>query len=184
MRPVLRGRICGYKHVRRAVRTRQRMLLACGRTTCTAYSENFGWPFSGRICRLPIGLGSLWAAPRRLVSHFAVPNVWHRKRDCGGDGRNCAAVAHASRGHISAHFWPQSSQSDNSGRQPAVASDPPGWTCVLYLRCKPRCQTRHFGGQPQGEFWQADQLCKRFGQSKTGTGNREVGAIAPLRLAA
>jgi hypothetical protein len=39
-----------------------------------------------------------------LVSHFAVQNVWHRKRDCGGCGSECAAVTHASRSHIPAYF--------------------------------------------------------------------------------
>ena len=61
----------------------------------------------GRICRLPIGLGKPLGMHEALVSRFEVPNVWHRKRDCGRRGWHCAAVATHSRGHISGHFWPQ-----------------------------------------------------------------------------
>jgi len=39
-----------------------------------------------RMCRLPIGLGKPLGRHRRLVSHFAVANVWHRMQDCGASG--------------------------------------------------------------------------------------------------
>jgi hypothetical protein len=84
-----------------------------------------------RMCRLPIGPSSLWAGIGGLVSHFAVRNVWPRKSGCGNRVGEFAVVA----APVMASFWPVFDRVPASrgqvGEITGVASDPPGWTCVL-----------------------------------------------------
>jgi hypothetical protein len=128
-----------------------------------------------RLCRLPIGPGSLgvqckgrFPILRCRMSGIANGFVVTTRRIC-------TAVAVPVEAIFQPVFGAQLGRSRYFGKRTGGASDPPGWTCVLYLRCKPQCQTRHFGRQPEGEFWQAQLLCKRIGRVKTGTCNREVG---------
>ena len=182
--PSSRGRICGYKHVRRARQDGQRMLLACGPTTCAAYSENFGWPFSTDVPitdrpRQPLG------THEGLVSRFARAECLASQAGLWPPRLALRRCRHASRGHISAHFGPKvRSQSDNSGRQPvSLATHRAGRAYYIYVASQ-NAEQGSLTGNPKGSFGRPISFCKRSGQAKTGTGNREVGAIAPLRLTA
>jgi hypothetical protein len=101
-----------------------------------------------RICRLPIGLGSLWARPRGWfpILRCKMSGIASRIGGCRGSER--AAVARPVAAIFRPIFGRASAASGKTGERIGVESDPPGWTCVLYLRCKSICQTRHFGRQP------------------------------------
>ncbi len=118
----------------------------------------------GRMCRLPIGLGSLSTCWRGRFPILRCRMSGIVSGILGRRGWRRAAVAPTA----AAVFRPILGRGivvfGLFGKTTGVASDPPGWTCVLYLRCKPRCQMRHFDGQPQGEFWQANRFCKRSGR--------------------
>jgi hypothetical protein len=106
-----------------------------------------------RICRLPIGLGSLWASTRGWFPILQCRMSGIAKQDCGRGGWRCPAAAKPVAGIFRPIFGRVPATSGQFGETPGVASDPPGWTCVLYLRCKPGCRVRHFGRQPHRGFW-------------------------------
>ena len=98
--PSFRGRFSGYKHVRRAGQTVKECCLHAARqlapyipkTSAGRFRPNL--PITDRP-RQPLG------THEELVSHFAVPNVWHRKRVCGSRGWHCTAVTTT----VAAIFW-------------------------------------------------------------------------------
>ena len=114
----------------------------------------------GRICRLPIGLGSLWARTRSWFPILRCRMSGIESGIVAAAAGDAPAAARPVAGIFRPIFGRVPAASGQIGETPGVASDPPGWTCVLYLRCKPKRQTRHFDGQPQGVFWQANQHCK------------------------
>jgi hypothetical protein len=102
----------------------------------------------GRMCRLPIGLGSLWARSRgwfpilrRKMSGIACGNVAAAAPNAMLSPRPVAAIFRPIFGRAAAN-------GEKIGSSTGGDSDPPGWTCVLYLRCKSRRRTRHFDRQP------------------------------------
>jgi hypothetical protein len=119
-----------------------------------------------QLCRLPIGLGSLRAGTRGCFPIL-------RCRMSGIENRIVAAAAGvylAAAKPVAGIFRPIFSRVPGAGGQigetPGVASDPPGWTCVLYLRCKPRCPARHFGRRPQGGFGRPVTLVSSLARPK------------------
>ncbi len=137
-----------------------------------------------RMCRLPIGLGSLWARTR---GRFPILRC-----RMSGIARGIVAVA-AGTAPLSPRqprlyfgpFWAAGrSQRNNSARQPvSLATHRAGRAYYIYVASR-NAKRGILAGNPKGEFWHANRICKRSGSAKTGTGNREVGAIAPFRLAA
>jgi hypothetical protein len=181
--PVLRGRICGYKHVRRTRRDVKKHCLHELRQPAPHIPKNSAGQF---LAVVPIT-----DRPRQPLAGTRGWFPIFRCRMSGIESGILAAAAeqaHAAAKSVAGIFRPifgrVPAASGQIGETPGVASDPPGWTCVLYLRCTPVCQARHFWQATQRGFWPTNHFCKRLGQAETGTRNREVGAIAPLRLAA
>src|SRR4029078_5563799 len=87
-------------------------------------------------------------SPEAPVCRFYVSNVWRTQRDCGRRGRHYAVNAKAAVGLFPAIFGRRVVAIGEFGERTGVASDPPGWTCVLYLRGQSECRTRHLGGHP------------------------------------
>src|SRR3954470_20894720 len=88
-----------------------------------------------RMCRLPIGLGSLRAGTRGCFPIL-------RCRMSGIKSGIVAAAAGIARlapqplaGIFRPIFGRVPAANGQIGETLGVASDPPGWTCVLYLRC-------------------------------------------------
>ena len=140
----------------------------------------------GRICRLPIGLGSLRAMHEGLVSHFAVPNVWHRKK---GFWRQAAGTAPLV---ATISQWPYfgpflaawSSQPDNSGRQPeSLATHRAGRAYYIYVASQ-NAKQGILAGNPKGSFGRPISTASDRGHPKQEQATEIVGAIAPLRLTA
>jgi hypothetical protein len=136
-----------------------------------------------RICRLPIGLGSLRA---RTGAWFPIL----RRRMSGiasGILATTAGSAPLSPGQTqpySGPFWAASpSQSDNSGRQPgALATHRTGRAYYIYVASQ-HAKRGISARNPKRQFCQTNHL-QAIGPGRTGTGNRDVGAIAPFRLTA
>jgi hypothetical protein len=64
-------------------------------------------------------------------SRFAVKNVWFDQSKCGLRGRLVAAAALQFEAFIGPFFAPAASADWVIPFNLEVASDPPGWTCVL-----------------------------------------------------
>jgi hypothetical protein len=112
----------------------------------------------GRMCRLPIGLGSLWARMRG----------WFPILRCRMSGvANGIAVATAgdaplslrqSRPYSGPFLAGCPQPAEKSERQPGpLATHRAGRAYYIYVASR-KCQPRHFGWQPQGGFWQTDHL--------------------------
>jgi hypothetical protein len=85
MHAVPPGRICGYKHVRRTRRAVKKHCLHAARPLATHIPKTSAGGFLADVPitdrpRQPLG------SHEGPLSHFAVPNVWHRKEDCGRGG--------------------------------------------------------------------------------------------------
>ena len=138
----------------------------------------------GRMCRLPIGLGSLWAGRRGWfpILRYRMSGI------ASGIVTATAGVAPLSlrqSQQYSGPFLAGCPQSaEKSERQPrSLATHRAGRAYYIYVAsCK--CQPRHFDWQPQGGFWQTDRFLQAIPAKPRNRQQREVGAIAPLRLAA
>ena len=149
--PSFRGRISGYKHVRRALRTVKECCLHRARqpapyipkTSAGRFRPNL--PITDRP-RQPLDIHE------GLVSRFRMPNVWHQ---------NGFVVFAASTAPLSPRqswpylgpFWAVSSlQSDNSGRQPAsLATHRAGRAYYIYVASQNDKQGI-LTGNPKGSF--------------------------------
>jgi hypothetical protein len=137
--------------------------------------RKLGLAVFGRICRLPIGLGSLWACTRG----------WFPILRCRMSGISSGIVVVAastappsprqSRPYFGP-FWAASSlQSDNSGRQPAsLATHRAGRAYYIYVASQ-NAKQGILTGNPKGSFWQTYHFCKRSGPPKTGTATEKWG---------
>ena len=145
--PSFRGRFSRYKHVRRAGRTVKECCLHRAGQPAPYIPKTSAGRFRPN---LPITLRPRQAlrSPEAPVSRFESSNVWQLKRECCRRGWHCAPAATTASGLIPAIFGRKVCVTGEIGERTGVASDPPGWTCVLYLRCQSECRTRHFGGQP------------------------------------
>jgi hypothetical protein len=137
-----------------------------------------------RMCRLPIGLGSLRAHMRG----------WFPILRCRMSGIASGIVAVAagtaplslrqSRPYFGPFWAAASSQSDNSGREPAsLATHRAGRAYYIYVASH---DAKHgvLAGNPKGGFGRPIAFASDLSRPKQEHANREVGAIAPLRLAA
>ena len=129
----------------------------------------------GRMCRLPIGLGSLWACTRSWIPIFA----------CRMSGiENGIVVAAASTTPLSPRqsrpyfgpFWAASSlQSDNSGRQPAsLATHRAGRAYYIYVASQ-NTKQGILTGNPKGSFGRPITFASDPARPKTGTATEKWG---------
>jgi hypothetical protein len=156
------------------------MLPACRRDNLRHIFRKLRLAVFGRICRLPIGLGSLRTGAR----------CWFPVLRCrmsgiaSGIAIIAAGAAKLSQGQSWPYFGPfwaaLSSQSDNSGRHPAsLATHRAGRAYYIYVASHD-AKKGILTGNPKGSFGRPISFAN-VRLSKTGTGNRDVGAIAPLR---
>ena len=138
----------------------------------------------GRMCRLPIGLGSLWARSRGWIPIL-------RCRMSGiASGIVVVAASTAplsprqSRPYFGPFWAAGSSQSDNSGRQPAsLATHRAGRAYYIYVASQ-NAKRGISAGNPKGSFGRPITFASDPARPKQEQATEIVGAMAPLRLAA
>ena len=104
-------------------------------------SDNLRWIFRklrlavfGRICRLPIGLGSLWARMRHGFPVLRCRMSGIAKGIVDGAVRSAPLSANQSRPNFGPFWAARSSQSDNSGKQPvSLATHRAGRAYYIYV---------------------------------------------------
>jgi hypothetical protein len=136
-----------------------------------------------RLCRLPIGLGSLWARTRQRFPVLRCRMSGIANENVVIAAGNALLSLRQQRPYFRPFLAAGSSQSDNSGREPAsLATHRAGRAYYIYVASQ-NAKRVILAGNPKGSFDRSiSSASDSAGQDRNS--NREVGAIAPLRLAA
>jgi len=106
----------------------------------------------GRICRLPIGLGSLWAHTRGRFPILRCRMSGFAKGNVATEAGIAQLSLRQSRPYFGPFWAAGSSQSDNSGRQPAsLATHRAGRAYYIYVASQ-NAKRGILTGNPKGSF--------------------------------
>jgi hypothetical protein len=133
-----------------------------------------------RMCRLPIGLSNLRVCRRSRFPIFRCRMSGIANGIVAAAAGSLPLLPRRSTPYFSPFWAGRPSDSDKSGRQPAsLATHGAGRAYYIYVASH---DAKHgiLAGNPRGVLAGLGAL-QAIRPAKTGTGNREVGAIAPLR---